>query len=179
MTVAAILYNTEEETNVLKVTRTTEVKWFGYSFEVTVQISLLDLHKIVDEIMLPKDVKLKVIVEGRSPICYHCEVQGHMQARCLQKQEVEQEEEVEQGVVARSQVSEEMENTQLVKERRKEMKMYIHHQKARKKSMQKGKEATIKSKSGIEMVETQKPGTSGEIRYGKREGVPKGKKTCG
>uniref|UniRef100_A0A0L8GX11 CCHC-type domain-containing protein n=1 Tax=Octopus bimaculoides TaxID=37653 RepID=A0A0L8GX11_OCTBM len=75
----------EEDVKVLKVTKTKEVNCWGYSLEVAIQVSLQDLHKIAEEVILPEDVKLRrVVEEGRPPTCYQCGVTGHMRARCPQ-----------------------------------------------------------------------------------------------
>uniref|UniRef100_A0A0L8HMP0 CCHC-type domain-containing protein n=1 Tax=Octopus bimaculoides TaxID=37653 RepID=A0A0L8HMP0_OCTBM len=55
---------------------------------VMVHISLPDLHKIVEEIILPDETRLRIMVEGRL-LCFECRVRGHMKAKCPQKQEQE------------------------------------------------------------------------------------------
>uniref|UniRef100_A0A0L8H7Q8 Uncharacterized protein n=1 Tax=Octopus bimaculoides TaxID=37653 RepID=A0A0L8H7Q8_OCTBM len=49
-----------------------EVNKLGYGLEVLVHISLPDLHKIAEELVLPDDMRLRIIEEGRPPVCYAC-----------------------------------------------------------------------------------------------------------
>uniref|UniRef100_A0A0L8FRC8 CCHC-type domain-containing protein n=1 Tax=Octopus bimaculoides TaxID=37653 RepID=A0A0L8FRC8_OCTBM len=54
-----------------------------------------DMIKIPEEVILPADVRLRVVVEGRPPRCYLCSEKGHMKARCPQREEMEQPKEQE------------------------------------------------------------------------------------
>uniref|UniRef100_A0A0L8IAP4 Uncharacterized protein n=1 Tax=Octopus bimaculoides TaxID=37653 RepID=A0A0L8IAP4_OCTBM len=57
--------------------------------QVIVHISLADLHKNVEELVLPDETRLRIVVEGRPPICFACGVRVHMKAKSPQKHEEE------------------------------------------------------------------------------------------
>uniref|UniRef100_A0A0L8H761 CCHC-type domain-containing protein n=1 Tax=Octopus bimaculoides TaxID=37653 RepID=A0A0L8H761_OCTBM len=74
----------------MKISRITEVNCSEYGLKVLVHISLSDLHKIAEELILPDEARLKIVVEGRPPVCFLCGVKGHMRAKCPQKHEEEE-----------------------------------------------------------------------------------------
>ncbi|XP_036360159.1 uncharacterized protein LOC118764025 [Octopus sinensis] len=63
---------------------------------MTMQLSLEDLHSIMEEIILLEDTRLRITVEGRPPTCFLCGKKGHMKARCPEK-ENEEEKKNEEG----------------------------------------------------------------------------------
>uniref|UniRef100_A0A0L8HRU2 Uncharacterized protein n=1 Tax=Octopus bimaculoides TaxID=37653 RepID=A0A0L8HRU2_OCTBM len=81
------------------------VDWW---IEMSLQTTENDMIKIPEEIILPEDVRLRVVVEGKPPSCYLRGEKGHMKARCSQREEKEQEmEQSEEQEKANDEVQEE------------------------------------------------------------------------
>uniref|UniRef100_A0A0L8I0A2 Uncharacterized protein n=1 Tax=Octopus bimaculoides TaxID=37653 RepID=A0A0L8I0A2_OCTBM len=88
------------------MSKTTDVNYWGYELEVIVHIRLPDLHKIVEELVLPEETRLRIVVAGRPPICFACGVSGYM--KCPQKHEeiIETEIQEESTTVAEEEMDE-------------------------------------------------------------------------
>lgn len=75
--VAVVFEGTTGEFRISQVTRTKQINWWGYGFEMIIQEIYNDMKEITETIELSDATKLAVILEGRFPTCYSCGKKGH------------------------------------------------------------------------------------------------------
>uniref|UniRef100_A0A0L8HQL3 Uncharacterized protein n=1 Tax=Octopus bimaculoides TaxID=37653 RepID=A0A0L8HQL3_OCTBM len=105
--------NMEEDANILRITRTKRVNCWGYGIKMVVQTTVSDMNKIPEEI-LPEDVRLRVVVEGKPPICGK---KDHIKVWCPQREEkVQQIEQSEEQEIVNDVVKEDEKETTGIEE---------------------------------------------------------------
>uniref|UniRef100_A0A0L8H4Y9 Uncharacterized protein n=1 Tax=Octopus bimaculoides TaxID=37653 RepID=A0A0L8H4Y9_OCTBM len=83
---------------ILKATRTQKVDCWGCGIELTIQATTEDLNSVVEEIVLPEDVRLRVTVEGGTPVCFTCGERGYMKTWYTQRKPQTEQEERQESV---------------------------------------------------------------------------------
>lgn len=92
----------------MRVNKIRTLNWLGYGLEIFVTMSQEDYREL-PHMLLCRNKKLNIIIEGRPSLCYRYNTVEHLQRNCAELAEAEQAENREESSKGTSRVQRETE----------------------------------------------------------------------
>lgn len=80
--VTVILLRTADDVQLVQPIKIQQPYWWGYGLELFYQIMEKDLRQLLEDVVLPEEICLNVVIERMSPTCFECELRGHIKKSC-------------------------------------------------------------------------------------------------